>query len=1112
MNIPPKLIDSADFVFCLDPDNEQVLWSNRSALGHFPKVIDSGLSSLIDQEELIRIKSIFRNEGVFQGKIQVTRAKSSELHEARMFWTGGEASAILLQIKENEVKSNDEKISREYFESLADNTPDIVIFHQHGLIKYANSAACEFFAFEDYKDTSLASLLPNSSRKWFEKRFDGSEKTLTAAGEVELIDGRNRQVTVYMRSTILPKDDMIMEIISTSPDRMQLIAQSTRSELENELKKLLHIEEEQHSRNVKHLLKARDLSRDVLTHSMDAIFMLDGKGRIVQFNSKAEEQYGLIADKVKGETPEILFKPKKQWKEIKRISSEEGKYSGEAQSIHSSGRVFTTLLHLITTHDRKGNVTGYLCISRDISQLQEAEQKLLKSEARYKDLFENANDYIFSFEENGKLLFSNNSFKKAIGYSISTLSRKTIFDLIDDDWRAGFEAELKEILKGEKSTGKIETVLRGARNAIIYVELNVNSVFNKGKLYQIRCIGRDTTEARKAEKLAKEHAARLEAIFNSGDLLLWTVNRNIGLTSFNQKYAETIYHMYGIWPEKHADIGKKRKLFASNEYHNEWKKRYEKCFDGKSLKFQTKTLDRYGNTHFRDIFLNPVIEDGQDEIEEVAGIALDITDKKVTEQKLKEQVAHINSIFDSSSHIIWSLNNRFELTSFNRNFEKSHKSIHGKSPILGMKIDLDADYAHDPNREKWHKAYMSVLKGNRLHFEIKNHIPGKGDSWSETYLNPIYDENQNVIGISAISHDINFKKKAEQKIKDQAAKINSIFDSTAMLIFTLDGQKRITSFNKKFSISLEKRFQKEINLGDTLHKALGHYVSEGDLEEFDKAINKALKGNSLNLQSRVELTEGTVVWLESYLNPIFQDNGEVYEISCLTHEITEKKLAEEHIRESLREKEILLQEVHHRVKNNLQVISSILNLQSTYVKDRNTLDILKESQNRIKTMSFIHESLYQNKDFSSIDLSEYLLTLSHNLLHSYSLKAGAVKLNTNLGNVSLNLDQAIPCGLIVNELISNSLKYAFPDGKSGVISLKCEEKEDIVRLEISDDGIGLPKDFDIKYSESLGLQLVITLVDQLDADLRYNSTKKGTKYLINFAKQARHPKNLTLNG
>ena len=150
-------------------------------------------------------------------------------------------------------------------------------------------------------------------------------------------------------------------------------------------------------------------------------------------------------------------------------------------------------------------------------------------------------------------------------------------------------------------------------------------------------------------------------------------------------------------------------------------------------------------------------------------------------------------------------------------------------------------------------------------------------------------------------------------------------------------------------------------------------------------------------------------------------------------------------------------------------------------------------------MSFIHESLYQTKDFSQVDFEDYITGLTKNLLYSYSMISNQVALDLQVEKVYLSLDQAIPCGLIVNELVSNALKYAFPGEEKGTIGLKIREKGTAVSMEISDDGIGLPEGYEISKGDSLGLQLVSTLTKQLDGEIKITS-KKGTKYLIKFEK------------
>jgi two-component sensor histidine kinase len=167
------------------------------------------------------------------------------------------------------------------------------------------------------------------------------------------------------------------------------------------------------------------------------------------------------------------------------------------------------------------------------------------------------------------------------------------------------------------------------------------------------------------------------------------------------------------------------------------------------------------------------------------------------------------------------------------------------------------------------------------------------------------------------------------------------------------------------------------------------------------------------------------------------------------------------------------------------------------VEEEELKQVLRESQNRIKTMSFIHENLYQKDQFSSIDFSDYIKNLSTNLLHSYQIYSNLVEIKYNLSQVFLTLDQAIPCGLIVNELVSNALKHAFPNGKTGTISIELNEEKDCVLLGIMDDGIGLPDTLDINNTETLGLQLMFSLVEQLDAKLDIKSDR-GTEYLITF--------------
>lgn len=212
-----------------------------------------------------------------------------------------------------------------------------------------------------------------------------------------------------------------------------------------------------------------------------------------------------------------------------------------------------------------------------------------------------------------------------------------------------------------------------------------------------------------------------------------------------------------------------------------------------------------------------------------------------------------------------------------------------------------------------------------------------------------------------------------------------------------------------------------------------------------------------------------------------------------------RKRAEEQITASLAEKEVLLKEIHHRVRNNLQVISSLLGLQGRYIKDEQAVEMFKESQNRVKSIALIHERLYQSKDLAKIDFTGYIRNLVTHLFHCYGASSEVIDLNITADSVFLGVDKAIPCGLLINELVSNSLKHAFPPGMEGEIRIDLRrDANKKITLIVSDTGVGIPKNVDFDTIPSLGLKLVKTLTNQLGGALEIANTG-GTEVKISFA-------------
>jgi two-component sensor histidine kinase len=213
----------------------------------------------------------------------------------------------------------------------------------------------------------------------------------------------------------------------------------------------------------------------------------------------------------------------------------------------------------------------------------------------------------------------------------------------------------------------------------------------------------------------------------------------------------------------------------------------------------------------------------------------------------------------------------------------------------------------------------------------------------------------------------------------------------------------------------------------------------------------------------------------------------------------ERERAKAAIKAALQEKEVLLREVHHRVKNNLQIVASLLSLQASYIQDPHIRGMFVESYSRVQSMALIHDTLYQSENMGQIDFGEYVRSLAHQVFQSYSIHAERIALRIQTETILLDINKAIPCGLILNELISNALKHGFPGGQSGALTIDLRATAGgRVSLTVGDNGVGIPAEMDFRNTESLGLQLVCTLADQLDGTLVLDR-ERSTTFTLTFA-------------
>ena len=288
-------------------------------------------------------------------------------------------------------------------------------------------------------------------------------------------------------------------------------------------------------------------------------------------------------------------------------------------------------------------------------------------------------------------------------------------------------------------------------------------------------------------------------------------------------------------------------------------------------------------------------------------------------------------------------------------------------------------------------------------------------------------------------------------------------------------------------------------MGIPKEKLINKILSEINVyTNINNEIREAIKNqHSRIFESNVTTYNIENLWISSTLTPIYDEDGTLKKLVVVDSDITAGKNMQKQIETSLKEKDVLLKEIHHRVKNNLQIIISLLNLQTGYIKDEVTLKAVKDGQSRVRSMALVHEKFYQSDELSEIDFAEYIEKLCHYLYQSYGDKTDRIDVQIKGDKIGLDMDTAMPCGLLVNEIVSNAYKYAFPDQEKGTILIEFKKSNGKMTLFIHDNGIGFPIEYDLEKSESLGMQLIQALTSQLDGELKV-SRENGTTFEVSF--------------
>ena len=470
----------------------------------------------------------------------------------------------------------------------------------------------------------------------------------------------------------------------------------------------------------------------------------------------------------------------------------------------------------------------------------------------------------------------------------------------------------------------------------------------------------------------------------------------------------------------------------------------------------------------------------------------EVTDRKLAEAGLAEQRAFLRQIIDLNPNFVFAKDREGRFTLVNQAIAEAYGTT--VEELLGK---TDADFnSNQEEVESFARNDLEVINTLTEKFipeEVLTDAAGRV-RWLQTIKRPIISPDgtaQQMLGIAA---DITTRKQAEKALRQSEERFRQIAENISEVFWITE-----PSDNKLIYISpayadvwgatYDSLSEVSCMWRDTIHAE--------DQPRVRLAVEKVLDNGGYDLEYRIVRPDGEIRWVRDRAFPITNVSGEVYRVAGVIDDVTERKQALEQIKTSLHEKEVLLKEIHHRVKNNMQVITSLLSLQSKTIGDGPALAVFRDSQNRVKSMALIHETLYQSKDLSRINFAEYLQKLVAHVSRSYRIRPDAVKINVRVDDISLPIDTAVPCGLIINELASNSLKYAFPADNKGEINITFDRADAHFVLRVSDTGIGLPADFDPEKGRSLGMKLVRMLTTQLCGEIECRNGV-GTTFEITF--------------
>ncbi len=672
-------------------------------------------------------------------------------------------------------------------------------------------------------------------------------------------------------------------------------------------------------------------------------------------------------------------------------------------------------------------------------------------------------------------------------------SVESFLEAVHPDDRDAVDSAYSESVREGRDTYEIEhRLVRGDNGEIRFVLEKCEHVKDAGGSI-VRSVGmvQDITERKRAEAELRESEERYRSLVETTSDWIWEIDAEARYVYASEKVLDLLGYApeevigrtpFDLMPVPEArrlesqfrEIAAKRLPFTALENTNLHK-------NGRPIFLESSGVPLFGP---------------KGEFRGYRGMDRDITVRKQAEEALRESEERFRLAMEASRDGLWDWN----VTTDEVYYSPGYAAMLGYTPgeVPGH-VNSWKDLIHPEDKGATLEANVDCIENRRDDFEVEFRMEARNGEWRWILGRGkavARDRAGRAVRLIGTHTDITERKRAEVKLQEREQRLNFLLTGTPAVIYTCRPSGDYAATFVSGNVQSLLGYPASAFLEDPAFWL--NHIHPDDREKVLSGVETLFTGNVHVHEYRFLHQDGTYRWMRDELRLLRDASGRTTEMIGCWIDITGRRTAEDALRASLEEKTVLLKEIHHRVKNNLQIVSSLLNLQADQEKNLPALTALQDTQNRVRSMAMLHEMLYRSESLARINFAAYIEDLSAHLVHAFGADPRRVRLDCRAAAVELGLDQAVPCGLIVNELVSNAIEHAFPEGRSGSVTVELHrDADDRLSLIVADDGVGLPDSLDLDHTSTLGLQLVRVLVTQLKGALSVERGQ-GTAFHVTF--------------